>query len=111
VKGDLTLGENIADLGGALVALDAYHISLGDKSAPVIDGLTGDQRFFLSYAQSWREKSTDATIRQQIVTDEHAPVQYRVNGVVRNMDSWYEAFNVKRTTKLFLAPKDRVRIW
>jgi putative endopeptidase len=111
VKGDLTLGENIADLGGALVALDAYHISLGDKSAPVIDGLTGDQRFFLSYAQSWREKSTDATVRQQIVTDEHAPVQYRVNGVVRNMDSWYEAFNVKRTTKLFLAPKDRVRIW
>jgi putative endopeptidase len=111
VKGDLTLGENIADLGGALVALDAYHLSLRDKSAPVIDGLTGDQRFFLSYAQSWREKSTDATVRQQIVTDEHAPVQYRVNGVVRNMDSWYEAFNVKRTTKLFLAPKDRVRIW
>jgi putative endopeptidase len=111
VKGDLTMGENIADLGGALVALDAYHISLGDKPAPVIDGLTGDQRFFLGYAQSWREKSTEASIRQQIVSDEHAPVQYRVNGVVRNMDSWYEAFNVKRGAKLFLAPKNRVRIW
>jgi putative endopeptidase len=111
VKGDLTVGENIADLGGALVALDAYHISLGDKSAPVIDGLTGDQRFFLGYAQSWREKSTDATIRQQMVSDEHAPVQYRVNGIVRNMDAWYEAFNVKRGAKLFLAPRDRVRIW
>jgi hypothetical protein len=69
VKGDLTLGENIADLGGALVALDAYHISLGDKSAPVIDGLTGDQRFFLSYAQSWREKLTDATISRSSQTN------------------------------------------
>jgi putative endopeptidase len=93
------------------VALDAYHISLGDKSAPVIEGLTGDQRYFLGYAQSCREKSTDATIRQQIVSDEHAPAEYRVNGIVRNMDSWYDAFNVKRGAKLFLAPKERVRIW
>jgi putative endopeptidase len=111
VKGDLTMGENIADLGGALVALDAYHISLGNKPAPIIDGLTGDQRFFLGYAQSWREKSTAASVRQQIVSDEHAPVQYRVNGVVRNMNCWYEAFNIKRGAKLFLAPKNRVTIW
>jgi putative endopeptidase len=111
VKGNLTLGENIADLAGALVALDAYHHSLGDKPAPVIDGVTGDQRFFLSYAQSWREKSTDASIRQQVVSDPHAPDQYRVNGVLRNMDAWYKAFNVKPTDKLYLSPKNRVRIW
>ncbi len=111
VKGNLTLGENVADLAGALVALDAYHHSLGNKPAPVIDGLTGDQRFFLSYAQSWREKSTDASIRQQIVSDPHAPDQYRVNGVLRNMDAWYKAFNVKPSDKLYLSPKNRVRIW
>jgi putative endopeptidase len=111
VKGDLTMGENIADLGGVLVALDAFHNSLGGKSAPVIDGLNGDQRFFLSYAQSWRHKSTDDSIRQQIVSNPHAPVKYRVNGVVRNMDAWYEAFNVKPSDSLFLAPENRVRIW
>ena len=111
LKGDLTMGENIADLGGALVALDAYHNSLGNKPAPELDGLSGDQRFFLGYAQSWRHKSTDDSIRQQIVSNPHAPVQYRVNGVVRNMDAWYEAFNVKPSDKLFLAPENRVRIW
>jgi len=111
VKGDLTMGENIADLGGALVALDAYHNSLRDKPAPVIDGLNGDQRFFLSYAQSWRHKSTDDSIRQQIVSNPHAPVKYRVNGVVRNIDAWYEAFSVKPSDSLFLAPQNRVRIW
>jgi putative endopeptidase len=111
VKGNLTLGENVADLAGALIALDAYHHSLGNKPAPVIDGLTGDQRFFLSYAQSWREKSTDAAIRQEIVSDPHAPDQYRVNGVLRNMDAWYKAFNVKPSDKLYLSPKNRVRIW
>jgi putative endopeptidase len=111
VKGDLTMGENIADLGGVLVALDAFHNSFGGKSAPVIDGLNGDQRFFLSYAQSWRHKSTDDSIRQQIVSNPHAPVKYRVNGVVRNMDAWYEAFNVKPSDKLFLEPENRVRIW
>jgi putative endopeptidase len=111
VKGDLTMGENIADLGGALVALDAYHHSLGGKPAPVIDGLTGDQRFFLGYAQSWRQKSTEASIRQQIVSNPHAPEIYRVNGVVRNIDAWYAAFGVKPEDSLFLAPEDRVRIW
>jgi putative endopeptidase len=111
VKGDLTMGENIADLGGALVALDAYHSSVGNKPAPVLDGLNGDQRFFLGYAQSWRHKSTDDSIRQLIVSNPHAPVQYRVNGVVRNMDAWYEAFNVNPSDTLFLAPDNRVRIW
>jgi putative endopeptidase len=111
VKGDLTMGENIADLGGALVALDAYRNSLGDKPGPVLDSLTGEQRFFLSYAQSWRHKSTDDSIRQQLVSNPHAPVQYRVNGVVRNIDAWYDAFNVKPGDKLFVAPGDRARIW
>jgi putative endopeptidase len=111
LKGDLTMGENIADLGGALIALDAYHLSLGGKEAPVIDGLTGDQRFFLGYAQSWRHKSTDDAIRAQIVANPHAPAQYRVNGVVRNMDAWYEALGVKPGDKLYLAPQERVRIW
>lgn len=111
VKGSLTMGENIADLGGALIALDAYHHSLGDKAAPVIDGLSGDQRFFLSYAQTWRQKSTEASIRQQVVSNPHSPAQYRVNGIVRNMDAWYDAFNVKPGDELYLAPEDRVRIW
>jgi putative endopeptidase len=111
VKGDLTMGENIADLGGALVSLDAYHNSLGNKPAPVLDGLTGDQRFFLGYGQSWRHKQTDDSIRQQIVSNPHAPANYRVNGVVRNMDAWYEAFHVNPGDELFLAPGDRARIW
>ena len=111
VNGDLTMGENIADLGGALIALDAYHLSLQGKPAPVIDGLTGDQRFFLSYAQSWRDKTTDDEARQRLVSNPHAPEIYRVNGVVRNMDAWYDAFDVKPTDKLYLAPENRARIW
>jgi putative endopeptidase len=111
IKGDLTMGENIADLGGALIALDAYHLSLGGKPAPAIDGLTGDQRFFLGYAQSWRHKATDDQVRQQIVTNAHAPAKYRVNGVVRNMDAWYAAFNIKPGDKLFVPDEKRVRIW
>ena len=107
VKGDQTMGENIADLGGALIALDAYHRSLHGKPAPVIDGLTGDQRFFLAYAQSWREKSREDTIRSRLVSDVHSPELYRVNGVVRNMDAWYAAFGVKPGDKLYLAPADR----
>jgi putative endopeptidase len=111
VKGDQTMGENIADLGGALIALDAYHASLHGKPAPVIDGLTGDQRFFLAYAQSWREKSREDAVRQRLVSDVHSPEIYRVNGIVRNMDAWYAAFGVKPGDKLYLAPADRVRIW
>ena len=111
VNGELTMGENIADLGGALIALDAYHGSLAGKPAAVIDGLTGDQRFFLGFAQSWRKKSTEDAVRQQLVSDPHAPEQYRVNGVVRNMDAWYGAFGVKGGDTLQLAPENRVRIW
>jgi putative endopeptidase len=111
VNGDLTLGENIADLGGALIALDAYHLSLQGNPAPVIDGLTGDQRFFLGYAQSLRDKTREDEARQRLVSDVHAPDTYRVNGVVRNMDAWYAAFGVKPGDKLYLAPEERVRIW
>jgi putative endopeptidase len=111
VKGDQTTGENIADLGGLLIALDAYHNSLHGQPAPVIDGLTGDQRFFLAYAQSWREKRREEFQRQLIVMDVHSPEKYRVNGVVPNMDAWYELFGVKPGDKLYVAPADRVRIW
>jgi len=111
VKGDQTTGENIADLGGLLVALDAYHNSLHGQPAPVIDGLTGDQRFFLAYAQSWREKRREEFQRQLIVMDVHSPEKYRVNGVVPNMDAWYPLFDVKPGDKLYVAPADRVRIW
>jgi putative endopeptidase len=111
VKGALTMGENIADLGGLTLALDAYHASLGGKPAPVIDGLTGEQRVFLGWAQAWRGKVTDAYVRKQVVSDPHSPRQFRVNGVVRNIDAWYASFGVKPGQKLYVAPKDRVRIW
>ncbi|HEX2939991.1 MAG TPA: M13 family metallopeptidase, partial [Rhodopila sp.] len=91
VNGMLTNGENIADLSGILVALDAYHRSARGRAAPVIDGLTGDQRFFLAFAQSWREKRREQSVRQRVVSDPHAPDQYRVNGVLRNVDEWYGA--------------------
>jgi putative endopeptidase len=111
VNGQLTLGENIADLGGVTLALDAYHKSLGGKPAPVIDGLTGDQRVFLSWAQAWRGKLSDAALRNQVTTDPHAPRQYRVNGVVRNIDEWYTAFAVRPSDELYLLPEKRERIW
>jgi putative endopeptidase len=111
VNGELTMGENIADLGGLTIALDAYRASLKGKAAPVIDGLTGDQRVFLGWAQAWRGKLRDDAIRKQVVSDPHSPRQYRVNGVVRNIDAWYDAFGVKSGEKLFVDPKERVRIW
>jgi putative endopeptidase len=111
VKGAQTTGENIADLGGLLVALDAYHNSLHGQAAPVIDGLTGDQRFFLSFAQSWRDKETEDEERSNLVSDVHSPEVYRVNGVVRNVDAWYTAFSVKPGDALYLKPGARVRIW
>ena len=111
VNGGLTMGENIADLGGALVALDAYHKSLGGQPAKVIDGLSGDQRFFLAYAQSWRDKAREDSMREQMASDPHSPDQYRANGVVRNMDAWYAAFDVKPDAELYLAPEARARIW
>ena len=111
VNGQLTLGENIGDLGGLGVAYEAYRRSLGGKEAPVIDGLTGDQRFFLSYAQSWRQKVRDESLRAQVLSDPHSPAMMRVNGVVRNVDAWYAAFNVQPGDKLYIAPADRVKIW
>jgi putative endopeptidase len=111
VNGELTMGENIADLGGLTIALDAYRASLKGKPAPLIDGLTGEQRVFLGWAQAWRGKLRDDAIRRQVVSDPHSPRQYRVNGVVRNIDAWYDAFNVKPAEKLFVDPRERVRIW
>ena len=111
VKGAQTTGENLADLAGILVALDAYHASLKGKPAPVIDGLSGDQRFFLAYAQSWRDKRREDLVRDQIVRDVHSPEVFRVNGVVRNVDAWYRSFQVKPGDALYLAPADRVHIW
>jgi putative endopeptidase len=111
VNGELTMGENIADLGGLLLALDAYHASLKGRPAPVIDGLTGDQRVFLGWAQQWRTRQRDDALRQQLASDPHSPALYRVNGVVRNIDAWYQAFGVKPGDALYVAPEDRVRIW
>ena len=110
-NGKLTLGENIGDLGGLSMAYQAYKLSLGGKPAPVLGGLTGDQRFFLSYAQAWRWKYREAYARQLLKTDPHSLAMARVNAVVRNFDPWYKAFKVKPGDKLYLAPKDRVRIW
>jgi putative endopeptidase len=111
VNGELTLGENIGDLGGLSLAYRAYKLSLKGKPAPVIDGYTGDQRFFLAYAQVWRGKVREEMARQFLVTDPHSPGQYRVNGIVRNFDEWYKAFDVKAGDKLYLPPEQRVRIW
>jgi predicted metalloendopeptidase len=110
VNGKLTLGENIADVTGLAAAYDAYKASLGGKPAPVIDGFTGDQRFFLAYAQSWATKMRDEAMRARIATDGHAPGQFRAL-TVRNVDPWYAAFNVQQGEKLYLAPKDRVKVW
>ena len=110
-SGKLTLGENIGDLGGLSMAYRAYKISLNGKPAPVIDGLTGDQRFFLGYAQSWRWKYREAFGRQLLQTDSHSLAEARVNAIVRNFDPWYTAFDVKPGDKLYLKPADRVRIW
>jgi putative endopeptidase len=111
VNGRLTLGENIGDLGGLTVAYQAYQISLEGKPAPTLDGYTGDQRFFLGWAQVWRTAYRDQALRNQVMTDPHSPAMYRVNGVVRNIDAWYTAFEVKETDPLYLAPEKRIRIW
>ncbi|HET7587749.1 MAG TPA: M13 family metallopeptidase [Gammaproteobacteria bacterium] len=110
VNGQQTLGENIADVSGLTAAYIAYHKSLEDQSAPVIDGLTGDQRFFLSYAQAWRSKIRPDALRQRIKTDVHAPPKFRAE-TVRNLDAWYEAFDVQQDAKLYLKPDERVQIW
>ncbi len=110
VNGRQTLSENIADVAGLSVAYDGYRLSLGGKPAPERQGLTGDQQFFLSFAQSWREKMREPLLRQLIVTDGHAPAEYR-GDAVRNIDAWYDAFGVKPGQALYLAPANRVRLW
>ena len=111
VNGTLTLGENIGDLGGLSMAYRAYKISLNGEEAPIINGLTGDQRFFMAWGQVWRNKIRDKALATQMVSDSHAPARYRVNGVVRNFDEWYEAFGVTEDHELYLAPEKRIRIW
>ena len=110
ISGEQTLGENIADVAGLAAAFDAYKMSLHGAALPVVDGLTGDQRFFLAFAQSWRHKTREAALRQQIVVDGHAPARERAQ-TVRNLDPWYEVYDVKPSEKLYLAPENRVRIW
>ena len=112
VNGKLTLGENLGDLSGVEAAYAAYQ-KYQEKhgAAPVIDGLSGDQRFFIGYAQAWQEKDRENAERQQILTDPHSPGKYRVNGIVRNVDAWYKAFNVQPGDALYLAPDQRVHIW
>ena len=111
INGRASMGENIGDLGGVLIALDAYHTSLGGKPAPVIDGFTGDQRFFLGWGQVWRTLFRNEALRQQLVSDPHSPGQIRAVNPLRNVDAWYKAFDVKPGDKQYVAPEDRVRIW
>jgi putative endopeptidase len=110
IKGEFTLGENIGDLAGLTIAYDAYRASLGGREAPVLDGMTGDQRFFLGWAQVWRRKYREANLRNRLITDPHSPSIQRA-WVMRNLDKWYEAFQPKADDKMYLKPEDRVRIW
>ncbi|MGB9282161.1 MAG: M13 family metallopeptidase [Pseudonocardiaceae bacterium] len=111
INGELTLGENIADLSGLTVAHRAYQLSLGGRPATVMDGFTGDQRFFLGWAQVWRGKIRDEELRVELLSDPHSPDEYRANGVVSNLPEYYAAFGVKQGDKLFRDPNDRVKIW
>jgi endothelin-converting enzyme/putative endopeptidase len=112
IKGQLTLGENLGDLGGLEVAYSAYRRYVAAHGEPpVIGGLTGDQRFFIAYGYSWETKTREGALRAQLLANEHSPAKYRVNGVVRNMDAWYKAFNVQPGEALYLAPDQRVHVW
>ena len=111
INPDLTMGENIGDMSGLEVAYEAYKISLGGKPSPVIDGLTGDQRFFLAFAQAWRGEQRDDAIKTQVASDPHSPRRFRVIGPLRNLDAWYAAFNVQPGSKFYIPPEQRVRIW
>ncbi len=111
LNGAMTLGENIGDNSGLAIALDAYRISLAGQTAPVIGGFTAEQRFFLSWSQTYREKVREAQLRRNLMTDPHSPAEFRVNGVVRNIDAWYDAFAVKPGDRLYLDPKARVGLW
>ena len=111
INPDLTMGENLADVGGLAMALDAYHVSLNGKPAPVLNGLTGDQRVFLGWAQAWAGKATPEEIKRYTTSDPHSFRKYRVNGVVRNIDQWYAAFGIKPGDALYIPPDKRARIW
>lgn len=111
VNGEFTLGENIGDLGGMAVAYEAYKMSLGGKEAPEIDGLSGDERFFYGWAQIWRRLYREPELRKRLVQDPHSPSEYRCNGILSNMDAFYETFDIKPGDKMYIAPEDRVRIW
>ncbi|WP_374584623.1 M13 family metallopeptidase [Pseudoduganella sp.] len=111
VNGELTLGENIADNSGLAIAYKAYKLSLGGKPAPVIEGYSGEQRFYQGWAQAWRAKAREAALIRQVTTDPHSPEEYRTNGTLRNQPGFYEAFGVKKGDQMYLAPKDRVIIW
>jgi putative endopeptidase len=111
LNGELTLGENIGDLSGMAVAFKAYKLSLGGKEAPVIDGFTGDQRFFLGWAQVWRRKYRDEELLKRLVTDPHSPSEFRANGPTSNIDAFYDAFGVKPGDRMYRRPEDRVKIW
>ncbi|REX77760.1 M13-type metalloendopeptidase, partial [Mycobacterium tuberculosis] len=111
VQGAFTIGENIGDLGGLSIALLAYQLSLNGNPAPVIDGLTGMQRVFFGWAQIWRTKSRAAEAIRRLAVDPHSPPEFRCNGVVRNVDAFYQAFDVTEDDALFLDPQRRVRIW
>jgi predicted metalloendopeptidase len=111
LNGHLTLGENIGDLGGVSIARDAYLISLNGAPPPTIGGFTADQQFFMGWAQVWRELNRDEALRNQIMADPHSPGENRVNGVVRNIDAWYAAFQVQPSNQLYLAPDKRIKIW
>ena len=111
INPELTMGENIADFAGLAVALDAYHRSLGGQEAPVLDGLTGDQRFFLAWAQVWRTKAREDSLRNQVTTDPHSPARYRIIAPLRDLDAWYAAFDVKPGDSMYIPPEERVKIW
>lgn len=111
VNGELTLGENIGDLSGLSIALKAYEISLQGKQAGVIDGYTGEQRFFLGWAQVWRRKYTTEELRRRLLIDPHAPSRYRVIGIVPHLPAFYRAFGVQEDDSMYIAPEKRVKIW
>ncbi|MBV8976193.1 MAG: M13 family metallopeptidase [Alphaproteobacteria bacterium] len=111
INGAFTMGENVADNAGIAIALKAYHISLAGHAAPVLDGFTGDQRYYLSYGQIWRAKIRDGAMRQQVLSNEHSPAEFRAIGATRNQDEWYAAFGVKPGDKYYLAPDQRVHLW
>ena len=111
INGRFTLGENIGDLGGLTVAHEAYQLSLRSQTPQTLDGVSGEQRFFLAWAQVWRCLVRDENVRNQVMSDPHSPAQFRVNGVVRNVDAWYTAFGIKPGDNLYLPPEQRVHIW